>query len=208
MTNVVKRLISHLPYELIVILVIVGFAAAGVTVASNKISKNLTANVGQKSPSPSPIETPSPSPTPTPSTKPISQSGAVPAVTYNQPPATPTLVPTQNTKIDSATRIELCKTEAETFKTQAETALVLVYAQNNPEIVELEKASTIYETEQVAIKYGRINEGDLDANFTVVSNYLTNLHDWAVKQVVDYMGVVEAKGKAAYNDRYTQCLNQ
>ncbi len=48
---------------------------------------------------------------------------------------TPTIASTpfiQPTTIDSATHIELCKTKAETVKTQAKTAFVLVYNQQNP----------------------------------------------------------------------------
>lgn len=152
-------------------------------------------------------QTPNPSSvaTPTPTISPKVTS--TPVVVYKDVPSTPSTIPTQATKIDSATQIELCKTKAERHKTQVMTALVLVFDQANPALIELGKASTIYETKIVAIKYGMIKEGDLEANFTVVSNYLTNTHDWAVKQVADYMGTVNAKGDLAYNDYYVRCLN-
>jgi len=166
-------------------------------------------------PSPTTIPTPSPTPDPTPTSLPTPETSPAPTIIYKETPPTPIPVPistqaplpTPDTKMDSATHIELCKTEAETFKTQTETAMVLVYNQTNPSIIELANASTIYETKIVAIKYGMINEGDLESNFTVISNYLTNTHDWAVKQLTDYMAVVNGKGNLAYNDYYAKCLN-
>ncbi len=52
-----------------------------------------------------------------------------------------------------------------------------------------------------------IKEGDLESNFNIISAYLTNLHDWALKQVSDFMEVVNVKGDMAYNDYYIRCLN-
>lgn len=150
---------------------------------------------------------------PTPSLSPNPEIIPTPVVVYKEsdPVHTnvpvQTSVPTQVAKVDSATHIELCKTKASRHKTQVETALVLDFNQKNPAIIELSNASNIYETKIIAIKYGMINEGDLEANFTVVSNYLTNIHDWAVKQISDYMAIVNGKGSIAYNDFYAKCLN-
>lgn len=58
----VKKIISFIPIEIIAVLLIIAVPAIGVTVLSNKVSKNLTNHVAQSLPNPSPTVSPSPSP--------------------------------------------------------------------------------------------------------------------------------------------------
>jgi len=155
------------------------------------------------------IESPAQSPISTPMS--ILEPKKAPVVIYEEPSQVPsyveTYVPLENSQIDSATYIELCKTKAETHRTQVRTGLVLIYSQQNPEVMELGKASTLGEVKDIAIKYGKYTEGDFDSSPTLIENYFNYLHNWAQKQVADYMAVVDGKGDLAYNDYYSRCLN-
>lgn len=177
-----------------------------------------------QTPTPTPSPTPTPTPTKTSSTLGVSKAAA--------PTSTPTQAsqPVVDTKIDSATQIELCKTKAETHKTQTMTALIADYTEKNFPIVELADARTIGEIQQVALKNGYIKESDIvDAvafynklrndGFTVAqaegmaqnamntwANYLRSLQGWAIKEVADYNAIVNGKGNLAYNDYYAKCL--
>ena len=62
MSHLIKKFISSIPIEIVAILLIIAIPAIGVTVLSNKISKNFTNYVSKASPSPSLAEIPSPSP--------------------------------------------------------------------------------------------------------------------------------------------------
>lgn len=61
----IKKIISTIPIEVIAILLIIAVPAIGVTVLSNKVSKNFTNNVAQSSSTPSPVENPPLSTAPT-----------------------------------------------------------------------------------------------------------------------------------------------
>lgn len=61
MNQMIRKIISSIPVEIVVILLIIAVPAIGVTVLSNKVSKNFTNQVAQSSPTPSPVESVSPS---------------------------------------------------------------------------------------------------------------------------------------------------
>ena len=61
-----KKIISFIPIEIVAVLLIIAVPVIGVTVLSNKVSKNFT-NPAQSSPNPPPVENPSLSTLPTPS---------------------------------------------------------------------------------------------------------------------------------------------
>lgn len=125
------------------------------------------------------------------------------------PTPTSTSIPlsTQNTKIDSATHIELCKTKADTFKTQTMTALVLVYNQNNANAVKIANASSVDELVNVGISIGFITRDQYNSDSSGHQLALLKTREKVMAEIKSYMDTVNAKGDMAYNDYYAKCLN-
>jgi len=136
-----------------------------------------------------------------------------------------------NTKEDSATRIEICKTNAEQQKANYIQAGDNLLAQERPQIVELANASNNQETEDIALKYGLIKQSDIiraaDVYQQLINEgkpqdyaksiaesmantwwtYLRSLHDWAVKERDNYRASVATKANNSKNEYYAKCLN-
>ena len=151
--------------------------------------------------------TPSPEATPTPKTSPT------PVVIYKEPSSLPTTAPqqvivtTQDSKVDSATQIELCKTKAETHKTQTMTALVLVYNQNNADAVRIANTSSVEELVEVGISVGLLTREQYNSDPSGHQLALLKTREKIMAEIKSYMDTVNAKGDMAYNDYYARCLS-
>jgi len=156
-------------------------------------------------------ETSSPSPEMTP----IPKTSLEPVVIYKEPPATPTPtlipaqtpIPTQAVVTDSATHIELCKTKAETHKTQTMTALVLVYNQNNADAVKIANTSSVEELVSVGISIGLLTRAQYNSDPSGHQLTLLKLREKVMAEINSFMDTVNAKGDMAYNDYYAECLS-
>lgn len=156
-------------------------------------------------------ETPSlpPQTTPTPNFSPT----PVIIYKYKEPSPVPTSVPTQApittqvTAMDSATRIELCKTKAETFKTQTMSALVLVYNQNNADAMKIANTSSVEELVNVGISIGLITSEQYNSDPNGHQLALLKTREKVMAEIKSFMDTVNGKGSLAYNDYYAKCLS-
>ncbi|KKU88697.1 MAG: hypothetical protein UY16_C0003G0039 [Candidatus Gottesmanbacteria bacterium GW2011_GWA2_47_9] len=148
-----------------------------------------------------------PKATPTPNTS------LTPAVIYKEPSPVSTSVPTQApittqvTAVDSATHIELCKTKAETFKTQTMTALVLVYNQNNADAIKIANTSSVEELVNVGISIGLVTSEQYNSDPSGHQLALLKTREKVMAEIKSFMDTVNGKGGLAYNDYYARCLN-
>lgn len=80
----IKKIISSIPIEIVAVLLIIAVPVLGVTVFSEKVSKNFTNRLAQSSPSPSLVENPSPGTlsTPSPETLGLKLYSPLPSPTY------------------------------------------------------------------------------------------------------------------------------
>lgn len=215
----------------------------GIIIFITTITLPLSGLFGHSKPALKPILTPTPtisisiSPTPknSPSKKTKESTSTFPTPTQYVITSTPIPLPssntTQNTKVDSSVRIELCRTNAEQQRMNYIQAGDNLLAQERPQIAELANTSNNQETENIALKYGLIkqsdivraadvyqkliNEGNPQDHAKSISEsmantwwaYLKNLHDWAVKERDNYRISVATKADNSKNDYYTKCLN-
>lgn len=188
---------------LTILLIITG---VGFFVASDKIVKTNQPKevLSSQTKNASPTATPTPTPTP---------NIPTPVVIYKESTPIPTSIPTgasiptQVTKIDSATRIELCKTKAETHKTQTMTALVLVYNQNNANAIKIANTSSVDELVNVGISIGLLTREQYNSDPSGHQLALLKTREKVMAEIKSYMDTVNAKGDMAYNDYYARCLN-
>jgi len=169
-----------------------------------------------------PTTTPTPTPTPTVEIQNMITTTPIPL------PSTSAI---QNTKTDTSLRIEQCRANAEQQKMNYIQAGDNLLAQERPEIVELVSTSNTQQTEDIALKYGTIqqsqvvhvadvyqklvNEGMSQSNATDMASFLTkkwweylqSLHNWAVKEKNDYEATIETKANNSKNEYYIKCLN-
>lgn len=154
-------------------------------------------------------ETPSSSPETTITPK----TSVKPVVIYKEPLPPNTAIPTQTpipaqAKVtDSATHIELCKTRAETYKTQTMTALVLVYNQNNADAIKIANTSSVEELVDVGISVGLITREQYNSDPSGHQLALLQTRTKVMAEIKSFMDTVNGKGSLAYNDYYVKCLN-
>lgn len=197
----------HLFLAAIVILLLIILRSLLLNGSGVLVEGNLFRIKTSPSPSPTPILTPSPTPSPTPKTT------ATPIVIYKEvsaptPIPTQAPLPTQDTRVDSATKIELCKLEADKTKRLTMELWVKDFNNKNPEYVELAQTSDLAGLEQVEIKYGRIKPGDLVANYSAVATALYTAGAESKKFVGEYMNSVNFQAESVYNNAYANCLNR
>src|SRR3989344_6162646 len=159
---------------------------------------NETLNLPTSSTTALPTVTPTPSPTPNPN------PSVAPAVIYKNTLPLPTPIPTQT---DSATHIELCKTKAETHKTQVMTALVLVYNQNNADAMKIANTSSVEELVNVGISIGLITTEQYNSDPSGHQLALLQTRTKVMAEIKSFMDTVNGKGSLAYNDYYVRCLS-
>lgn len=168
---------------------------------------------------------PSNSPTPTMQPTPTSNPDIAPITL-------PTSVPTpKNNQTDSATHIALCQANAEKQKENYIDAGNKVLAEQNPGLVSLANASNNGDTQTIALQYGYIKQTDIvsgaDEYQKLINEgnsidyaksisesmtntwyaYLQNLHNWATKQVNDYLSTIQTNAEQSKNDYYIKCLS-
>lgn len=217
---------QNIVHGAISLIVVSWMAVSGVITPVSNINQAITPTI-------SPVITsainPKDTPSPTPLAIPISKKTVV-----FTPTPYPTAVPNLNTskaKENSATRIEICKTNAEQQRANYVQAGDNLLAQERPQIAELANTSNNQETENIALKYGLIKQSDIVRAADVYQKltnegnpqdhaksiaesmantwwvYLKNLHDWAVKERDNYRASVATKADNSKNDYYTRCLN-
>lgn len=196
MKNILKPIL-YTALGILIVLAVIG----GKSLISNQLLKSDIKELKSEAVTPTPIVTIIP--TNTPATKPqvIYKPTSTPLPT-NAP------IPTQPPQAQApAISIELCKTKAETFKTQTMTALVLVYNQNNANAIKIANTSSVEELVNVGISIGLITTEQYNSDPSGHQLALLQTRTKVMAEIKSFMDTVNAKGQQAYNDYYTRCLN-
>ncbi len=200
MKNILKPILYTALGTLIVLAVI-----GGKSLISNQLLKSDVKGLKSEAVTSTPTVTiiPKNTPTNTPTPKPN---------VYIKPTSTPlptnAPIPTQPPQAQApAISIELCKTKAETFKTQTMTALVLVYNQNNADAIKIANTSSVEELVNVGISIGLITREQYNSDPSGHQLALLQTRTKVMAEIKSFMDTVNAKGQQAYNDYYTRCLN-
>lgn len=199
-----KVLIGLIIFLLIAVAYFYGKSNNSVLGISNSQDSTPSPTVTQLS---TPAQTVTPTPTATPDPIVIYKEPTSASTPYPTQTPIPAVIQTTTTKLDSATHIELCKTKAETFKTQTMTALVLVYNQNNADAMRIANTSSVKELVDVGISIGLITREQYNSDPSGHELTLLKLREKVMAEIKSFMDTVNGKGGIAYNDYYAKCLN-
>ena len=199
-----KKTIQPLLYTALgglVVLAVIG----GKSLLSNQLSRSDVKGLKSEAVTSTPTVTIIPTNTPinTPTIKPqVIYKSTSTSLPTNAP------IPTQPPQAQApAISIELCKTKAETFKTQTMTALVLVYNQNNANAMKIANTSSVEELVDVGISIGLLTREQYNSDPSGHQLALLKTREKVMAEIKSFMDTVNGKGSLAYNDYYARCLN-